>query len=87
MKLAKVETVTSTSFHLFLRVHFRLPAYLVSLFQDTNAAAIHAKRCTMYVCLQLGPKLLGVQLLFISQYLSQPKDLALARALRGSGGA
>ncbi|TFK18655.1 histone 3 [Coprinopsis marcescibilis] len=35
-------------------------AYLVSLFEDTNLAAIHAKRVT-----------------------SQPKDLALARRLRG----
>ena len=35
-------------------------AYLVSLFEDTNSAAIHAKRVTI-----------------------QPKDLALARRLRG----
>ncbi|TDL20177.1 histone-fold-containing protein [Rickenella mellea] len=35
-------------------------AYLVSLFEDTNLAAIHAKRVTI-----------------------QPKDLALARKLRG----
>jgi histone H3 len=35
-------------------------AYLVSLFEDTNMAAIHAKRVTI-----------------------QPKDLALARRLRG----
>jgi len=35
-------------------------AYLVSLFEDTNLAAIHAKRVTI-----------------------QPKDLALARRLRG----
>ncbi|KAJ7932012.1 histone H3 [Mycena leptocephala] len=35
-------------------------AYLVSLFEDTNLAAIHAKRVTV-----------------------QPKDLALARRLRG----
>ncbi|KAI9570844.1 hypothetical protein HD554DRAFT_2081673, partial [Boletus coccyginus] len=34
--------------------------YLVSLFEDTNLAAIHAKRVTI-----------------------QPKDLALARRLRG----
>ena len=36
-------------------------AYLVSLFEDTNLAAIHAKRVTI-----------------------QPKDLALARRLRGT---
>ncbi|KAJ6525850.1 hypothetical protein B0H10DRAFT_1817647, partial [Mycena sp. CBHHK59/15] len=35
-------------------------AYLISLFEDTNLAAIHAKRVTI-----------------------QPKDLALARRLRG----
>ena len=35
-------------------------AYLVSLFEDTNLAAIHAKRVTI-----------------------QPKDIALARRLRG----
>lgn len=28
-------------------------AYLVSLFEDTNLAAIHAKRVTMYVNLTL----------------------------------
>ena len=28
-------------------------AYLVSLFEDTNLAAIHAKRVTMYVVLSL----------------------------------
>jgi histone H3 len=28
-------------------------AYLVSLFEDTNLAAIHAKRVTMYVSLSL----------------------------------
>ena len=27
-----------------------IAAYLVSLFEDTNLAAIHAKRVTMYVC-------------------------------------
>ena len=30
-------------------------AYLVSLFEDTNLAAIHAKRVTMYVTLCLFP--------------------------------
>jgi histone H3/H4 len=30
-------------------------AYLVSLFEDTNLAAIHAKRVTMYVVLPLYP--------------------------------
>ncbi|CAG7845980.1 Histone H3 [Serendipita indica DSM 11827] len=39
-------------------------AYLVSLFEDTNLAAIHAKRVTI-----------------------QPKDLQLARRLRGERGA
>ena len=53
-------------------------AYLVSLFEDTNLAAIHAKRVTMYVirshrwcCCRL------------CHCFSQPKDLALARRLRG----
>jgi histone H3/H4 len=30
-------------------------AYLVSLFEDTNLAAIHAKRVTMYVVLPFTP--------------------------------
>ena len=52
-------------------------AYLVSLFEDTNLAAIHAKRVTMYVircwcCCRL-----------CHCFFSQPKDLALARRLRG----
>ena len=48
-------------------------AYLVSLFEDTNLAAIHAKRVTMYV-----PLTLIVRELTCLSY-SQPKDLALAR--------
>ena len=39
-------------------------AYLVSLFEDTNLAAIHAKRVTI-----------------------QPKDIQLARRLRGGASA
>lgn len=31
-------------------------AYLVSLFEDTNLAAIHAKRVTMYVPVYLVPR-------------------------------
>ena len=54
-------------------------AYLVSLFEDTNLAAIHAKRVTMYVCsFHHLPTLLTP---FPAH--SQPKDLALARRLRG----
>ena len=54
-------------------------AYLVSLFEDTNLAAIHAKRVTMYdqsVCSSRD----HVTYLLLH---SQPKDLALARRLRG----
>jgi len=55
------------------------PAYLVSLFEDTNLAAIHAKRVTMYaifsICATLGNDSFPLY--------SQPKDLALARRLRG----
>ena len=53
-------------------------AYLVSLFEDTNLAAIHAKRVTMYVALY--------SIVFWRSnftFHSQPKDLALARRLRG----
>ena len=53
-------------------------AYLVSLFEDTNLAAIHAKRVTMYV-LSHYPSPGHLSFLFGSQ----PKDLALARRLRG----
>ena len=56
-------------------------AYLVSLFEDTNLAAIHAKRVTMYVHLfrcSAVPALISC-----SSLCSQPKDLALARRLRG----
>ncbi len=54
-------------------------AYLVSLFEDTNLAAIHAKRVTMYVTL-LTMFIGSVAYLYLP---SQPKDLALARRLRG----
>lgn len=55
-------------------------AYLVSLFEDTNLAAIHAKRSypsplNMFI-------VADVLLLFIGVTI-QPKDLALARRLRG----
>jgi histone H3/H4 len=53
-------------------------AYLVSLFEDTNLAAIHAKResCALPRSTTLThPNLSGVTI--------QPKDLALARRLRG----
>ena len=54
-------------------------AYLVSLFEDTNLAAIHAKRVTMYVFIRFS--LTGSCDLRLPR--SQPKDLALARRLRG----
>ena len=54
-------------------------AYLVSLFEDTNLAAIHAKRVTMYVASHIP----SAYLLLTQTLLSQPKDLALARRLRG----
>jgi len=57
---------------------FACAAYLVSLFEDTNLAAIHAKRVTMQAPFS---KLFVVSLL--TRYSSQPKDLALARRLRG----
>jgi len=53
-------------------------AYLVSLFEDTNLAAIHAKRasCSTFIWPVANPLLcIGVTI--------QPKDLALARRLRG----
>lgn len=53
-------------------------AYLVSLFEDTNLAAIHAKRVTMYVVLDSCPVTS-----LLTTISSQPKDLALARRLRG----
>ena len=56
-------------------------AYLVSLFEDTNLAAIHAKRVTMWV--HSRPFLA----LLINILYSQPKDLQLARRLRGERGA
>ena len=54
-------------------------AYLVSLFEDTNLAAIHAKRVTMYVFFDAGLR----SCLAHGASPSQPKDLALARRLRG----
>ena len=56
-------------------------AYLVSLFEDTNLAAIHAKRVTMCVALRRRRSTLFIPTDIISR--SQPKDLALARRLRG----
>jgi hypothetical protein len=53
--------------------------YLVSLFEDTNLAAIHAKRVTMSV---FSSSSLSRHTDSYSSY-SQPKDLALARRLRG----
>ena len=53
-------------------------AYLVSLFEDTNLAAIHAKRESSFR--SLGSDLL---LTWFSGVTIQPKDLALARRLRG----
>jgi histone H3/H4 len=55
-------------------------AYLVSLFEDTNLAAIHAKRKSHDTHSQVDSYLhcslsIGVTI--------QPKDLALARRLRG----
>ena len=52
-------------------------AYLVSLFEDTNLAAIHAKRVTMYVPSSYYSPASNFDV------SSQPKDLALARRLRG----
>ena len=77
-------------------------AYLVSLFEDTNLAAIHAKReFSLFVrirgmsgsnnlllhsdqvsrCafLQITPMFIVI----LTDVFSQPKDLALARRLRG----
>ena len=51
-------------------------AYLVSLFEDTNLAAIHAK------CLRDTSFLLH-RVLNLCQVTIRPKDLALARRLRG----
>lgn len=73
-------------------------AYLVSLFEDTNLAAIHAKRkfiassCRHYAgahCLYLRRcyDVCDQDMLCVSitdeSLCSQPKDLALARRLRG----
>jgi len=73
-------------------------AYLVSLFEDTNLAAIHAKReflLLLYMPTVVNDNTLQVLLCMphatptlIHEYwhlysYSQPKDLALARRLRG----
>jgi hypothetical protein len=59
-------------------------AYLVSLFEDTNLAAIHAKRVTMYVSVtSLTVFCCGFDHVLTLLLCSQPKDLALARRLRG----
>lgn len=54
-------------------------AYLVSLFEDTNLAAIHAKRESfpLFMCSTMLTQL------DIPGVTIQPKDLALARRLRG----
>ena len=56
-------------------------AYLVSLFEDTNLAAIHAKRVTI--------RTFSIRLL-ISWHLltsvTESKDIQLARRLRGERG-
>ena len=72
-------------------------AYLVSLFEDTNLAAIHAKReftvllylyCSDTHCIYV-PRCddvcsWAIIISFTTDVLhSQPKDLALARRLRG----
>lgn len=58
-------------------------AYLVSLFEDTNLAAIHAKRVTMCVTSPFRTRSGPVDADSIDCHFSQPKDLALARRLRG----
>jgi len=60
-------------------------AYLVSLFEDTNLAAIHAKRVTIQ---PKGPSLLSlslaVSLVDSTDPVSRPRtDIQLARRLRG----
>ena len=53
-------------------------AYLVSLFEDTNLAAIHAKRAVLFNLIwSVANHLLSIGVTI------QPKDLALARRLRG----
>jgi histone H3 len=52
-------------------------AYLVSLFEDTNLAAIHAKRVTIQVSSSLTSSHRRIA------DKDQPKDLQLARRLRG----
>ena len=53
-------------------------AYLVSLFEDTNLCAIHAKRVTIRMLLQ--PLLIVPS---ITNILLESKDIQLARRLRG----
>jgi len=58
-------------------------AYLVSLFEDTNLAAIHAKRVTIQ---PKGPSShsLSLSLSCSTDSLSRPRaDIQLARRLRG----
>ena len=54
-----------------------LVAYLVSLFEDTNLAAIHAKRVRILSAASISASRSPLQVTI------QPKDLALARRLRG----
>ena len=76
-------------------------AYLVSLFEDTNLAAIHAKRTSLGLYFSdlsltvhfssrgVGVTMYGLTTVYVFYVLtrsfpsSQPKDLALARRLRG----
>ena len=59
-------------------------AYLVSLFEDTNLAAIHAKRVTIQPKGESSRLLLSVVLLFSgADPMPRPTDIQLARRLRG----
>jgi histone H3/H4 len=58
-------------------------AYLVSLFEDTNLAAIHAKRVTIqrtFLTQLSSPPLCFIVLILP---ISTAKDIQLARRLRG----
>lgn len=52
-------------------------AYLVSLFEDTNLCAIHAKRVTIREFYR------SLRYLIIANSCSESKDIQLARRLRG----
>jgi histone H3/H4 len=51
---------------------------LVSLFEDANLCAVHAKRVTVFFNLNL-PYYIPVR----AQVTIKPKDIALARRIRG----